>query len=53
MLKLMIFQGSPCCAARVTSNAVPAIARLAPIRWLMLLNRSPWYMRVSPAPVSG
>src|SRR5210317_1579692 len=41
MLKLTIFQGSPCWDDMTTSNTSPVRAKIAPIRWLMLLNLSP------------
>jgi len=40
-LKLTIFQGSPSSAARVTSSVAPVSANKAPMRWVMLLKRSP------------
>ena len=48
MLKLTIFHGSPCRAATTTATTKPASAATAPIKWLMLLKRSPSYMHTTP-----
>ena len=43
-LKLTIFQGSACRLAMTTNTTRPATASKVPIRWVLLLRRSPGYI---------